>query len=563
MHMITLHQHGSSNPLGISSNADKIPMHPYYLFKDLVTIFLFFLLLALFVFYMPNALGHSDNYIPANPMQTPPSINYLTQPAYLSTLLGIVGLSSLPSMVRANSSVASAIKGSTGDNTAMFAIGNSFVTMTKSELESLIHTQFQAVALELTQKPLSPEDFTSFQQLANGIFQAEGHWGGYVTDHVKLMFRPLFYISQNAGDQSLAFFAKLNAVLPGVFTYQLSITQGGYWHLRLLCRSWDHLISAVMPYFSLVYGEKFTGMAKLRDILELQGAVTIQARTHFVWLVYNLTTAANAIRKVSFNTYLATVNAALEALPLPLPNYAEKYPENTQPVSFMFILGFFLGDGNLYFRIRDAGSSLWFIPIFRITQISTPANKHLMHLIADCLKSVGLNVIVYFEGIYVGIKAEGINSFSTNFISMLGSLSSYFYWKTEQLTLLLRIIKLMSIKPKGWLEAQLAILNTIYASVHDRTYPLSHWTDRLINIFADNTRDLPAGTSYITLVMFKKGPNLGKPQSWMVKLPAGLNHKPKEKHFALSTYGTSEKALAAAIQYRNSTLAKYLQDLGY
>jgi ubiquinol-cytochrome c reductase cytochrome b subunit len=55
MHMITLHQHGSSNPLVISSNADKIPMHPYYLFKDLVTIFLFFLLLSLFVFYMPNA----------------------------------------------------------------------------------------------------------------------------------------------------------------------------------------------------------------------------------------------------------------------------------------------------------------------------------------------------------------------------------------------------------------------------------------------------------------------------------------------------------------------------
>jgi len=74
MHMISLHQHGSSNPLGVSSNADKLPMHPYYLFKDLVTIFLFFLVLSLFVFYMPNALGHSDNYIPANPMQTPPSI---------------------------------------------------------------------------------------------------------------------------------------------------------------------------------------------------------------------------------------------------------------------------------------------------------------------------------------------------------------------------------------------------------------------------------------------------------------------------------------------------------
>jgi ubiquinol-cytochrome c reductase cytochrome b subunit len=100
MHMITLHQHGSSNPLGISSNADKIPMHPYYLFKDLVTIFLFFLLLSLFVFYMPNALGHSDNYIPANPMQTPPSIvpEWYLLPYYAilrsipNKLLGVAGM---------------------------------------------------------------------------------------------------------------------------------------------------------------------------------------------------------------------------------------------------------------------------------------------------------------------------------------------------------------------------------------------------------------------------------------------------------------------------------------
>ena len=74
LHMMTLHVNGSSNPLGVSSNSDRIPMHPYYMFKDLITIFLFFLVISFFVFYYPNLLGHSDNYIPANPMQTPPSI---------------------------------------------------------------------------------------------------------------------------------------------------------------------------------------------------------------------------------------------------------------------------------------------------------------------------------------------------------------------------------------------------------------------------------------------------------------------------------------------------------
>jgi ubiquinol-cytochrome c reductase cytochrome b subunit len=73
-HLIALHTHGSNNPNGIASNEDRYAMHPYFTFKDLVTIFFFFLVLSVFVFYYPNALGHSDNYIPANPMQTPASI---------------------------------------------------------------------------------------------------------------------------------------------------------------------------------------------------------------------------------------------------------------------------------------------------------------------------------------------------------------------------------------------------------------------------------------------------------------------------------------------------------
>jgi len=100
MHLMTLHTHGSSNPLGVGSNGDKLPMHPYFIFKDLVTILLFFLTLATIVFYFPNLLGHSDNYIPANPMQTPPSIvpEWYLLPFYAilrsipNKLLGVVGM---------------------------------------------------------------------------------------------------------------------------------------------------------------------------------------------------------------------------------------------------------------------------------------------------------------------------------------------------------------------------------------------------------------------------------------------------------------------------------------
>lgn len=99
-HLIALHVHGSSNPNGISSNGDRYAMHPYFMFKDLVTILLFFLVLSIIVFYYPNLLGHSDNYIPANPMSTPVSIvpEWYLLPYYAilrsipNKLLGVVAM---------------------------------------------------------------------------------------------------------------------------------------------------------------------------------------------------------------------------------------------------------------------------------------------------------------------------------------------------------------------------------------------------------------------------------------------------------------------------------------
>ena len=75
MHLIALHDSsGSGNPLGVSGNYDRLPFAPYYIFKDLITIFLFIIILSIFVFFMPNVLGDSENYVMANPMQTPPAI---------------------------------------------------------------------------------------------------------------------------------------------------------------------------------------------------------------------------------------------------------------------------------------------------------------------------------------------------------------------------------------------------------------------------------------------------------------------------------------------------------
>ena len=74
IHLSLLHKDGSNNPLGINGKNDQIPFYPYFFVKDLFAFFCFILFFAIFVFYFPNMLGHSDNYIPADPMQTPAHI---------------------------------------------------------------------------------------------------------------------------------------------------------------------------------------------------------------------------------------------------------------------------------------------------------------------------------------------------------------------------------------------------------------------------------------------------------------------------------------------------------
>nr|ABM47037.1 cytochrome b [Avahi laniger] len=74
IHLLFLHETGSNNPLGISSNPDKIPFHPYYVTKDLLGVVLLILLLMTLVLFFPDLLGDPDNYTPANPLNTPPHI---------------------------------------------------------------------------------------------------------------------------------------------------------------------------------------------------------------------------------------------------------------------------------------------------------------------------------------------------------------------------------------------------------------------------------------------------------------------------------------------------------
>ena len=76
LHLWALHRFGSNNPLGIDAKGpqDKISFHPYYTIKDMFGLGVFLIIMSFFIFFAPNFFGHADNYVPANPLQTPAHI---------------------------------------------------------------------------------------------------------------------------------------------------------------------------------------------------------------------------------------------------------------------------------------------------------------------------------------------------------------------------------------------------------------------------------------------------------------------------------------------------------
>lgn len=74
VHLLILHLHGSSTPLGTSGSYDRAAMQPLFLVKDGVTILIAIIGLFGLIAYAPNLLGHSDNFVEANNLVTPASI---------------------------------------------------------------------------------------------------------------------------------------------------------------------------------------------------------------------------------------------------------------------------------------------------------------------------------------------------------------------------------------------------------------------------------------------------------------------------------------------------------
>lgn len=267
-------------------------------------------------------------------------------------------------------------------------------------------------------------------------------------------------------------------------------------------------------------------------------------------LVYTLSPAANAIRVISWSDKLsyiipAAMRSIIDTFKSPV------YPDNTIPLTFAFIFGFFIGDGNFYIRIRSSASSFQFIPQWRLIQNTTVINDVMMKAIGAYLKSFGVNSFLDYSGSNTTLKVEGKDAVTLIF-SMILPLNHFWFWRTSQLTVMHQLVKYFELSTKFFLEAQISMLKSLYAVSNNRQFPLAYWISIITDIHKALLDPLPSKHAYIAPYTRSGG-------GWVVTLPSSFGIVPRQKHFTLSTFKSLESALLAAVTYRDNQLASILK----
>ena len=256
----------------------------------------------------------------------------------------------------------------------------------------------------------SQESKENFHQFINGFYQAEGTAGAYFARENSLAIRFSFSIGQNYSSEVLNIFLNLQKVL-NVGRVKLEFYSLDKAHVRYIVSNTNDIIFKVLPYFSLLYGQKKRDLVILQKIykislelplkkgpkLEVVSSIEFRViQNEFIHLIYS-TNPLGQKRKLSLEEKLSMFNCK----DLIYKEDIEGLDNNNLP-SKLFIMGLFLGDGSFGF-VFDARPSRE--PIFNIkivfnfvSQSNTEANISLLQLVA---KSMGLNP-------YICIRKDGM-----------------------------------------------------------------------------------------------------------------------------------------------------------
>ena len=305
--------------------------------------------------------------------------------------------------------------------------------MTLSEIKSWFLT------FKKNYNPLGKGSGKEFCLLANGFWQAEGYIGGIFRSEIN--FYPICTATQLFSVESVKFFLRLNKALCNKGTFSITLNNMGKFVIQYKLSGWDTFFSVFIPYFNMLYGAKYQAILKLKKIHELKKLIKQDSdkmlKVLLISLVYSLTGYSSRY-KLSLKDKLLSLN--LDPVLLnELPKQQFSYPENKIYPCFLFILGFFLGDGTLHLKLewKQKNSTIVIIPLFNILQSNIKSNKQIMEMITSVLNGMGIKASLAKNTKTLTLIVKGIDNVFNSLFPLLKEYSHFLYWKNDSFDLAL------------------------------------------------------------------------------------------------------------------------------
>lgn len=399
-----------------------------------------------------------------------------------------------------------------------------------------------------------------FNMLANGFWQAEGYVGGIFRSD--LNFYPICTATQYLTEDSVKFFLRLDKALSNKGTFSITLNKLGKFVMVYRLSGWNVFFSTFVPYFGMLYGAKYKAILKLKKIYDLIQLIKKESNLEkknvnkvlLIKLAYSLT-AHSSRYKVSLEDKLKSLNLDLELL-MKVPEL--KFSDNFIKPTFLFILGFFLGDGTLHLKLewKHSNSSIVILPVFNVVQSNVESNLFILEKMRDVLNDLKIKVSLTQSSKALELTVKGMDNVFNILFKLLNNYSHFLYWKTDSYKLLLWASKLIDIGGHHTYYGLKVLIDKIYSSTNERFVEKEVWYSRLEEWLKAVCERRECGEYYITPIYTSDKEIRG----WQVRFPMSIKLPKSNKGFMCSTYGGQDKAFLASVQYRNSILINWIND---
>lgn len=390
--------------------------------------------------------------------------------------------------------------------------------------------------------------------LANGFWQAEGYIGGIFRSG--LNFYPICTATQLLSEQSVLFLLRLDKSLSNKGTFNISLNSMGKFVIIYRLSGWDTFFSIFVPYFYMLYGAKYQAIHKLKKIYELKNLIKKNSDDMYKVLLisnaYSLT-AHSSRYKLSIQDKVVSLNldpVLLKKVP------SINNPENKISPSFLFIFGFFLGDGTLHLKLewKQKNSTVVIIPLFNIIQSNVESNKQIMEIMTNTLNSMGIKTSLVKSTKTLTLTVKGIDNVFKSLFPLLEKYSHFLYWKSDSFNLLVWVKQLVKSGGHHTYFGLNALIDKIYSSVNERFTDKEVWISRL-NIWLKAVSDRRDWGEYYIYPIYTPNKVI---RGWQVRFPSTLKLPKSNKALMCSTCGGQDKALLLAVEYRDKILSDWI-----